>query len=85
MTIGSGIALVVIGAILAFAINVQGSVIDFQVLGDILMAAGVLVFILGVVFTVRRSRSSYTTRTTIDPVTGERIVSQSTEGTNPLR
>lgn len=57
MTIGTGIALFVIGAILAFAVHVQISWIDLNMVGYILMAAGVLGIIIGaIVLIVRRGR-----------------------------
>ena len=59
MTIGSGIALFVIGAILAFAVNVELDFVDLNLIGYILMGAGVLVFVLGLIFMlVRRSRDA---------------------------
>lgn len=58
MTIGTGIALFVIGAILAFAVHVQISWIDLNMVGYILMAAGVLGVIIGVIMLiVRRGRT----------------------------
>lgn len=58
MTIGTGIALFVIGAILAFAVHVQIPWIDLNMVGYILMAAGVLGVIIGVIMLiVRRGRT----------------------------
>jgi len=58
MTIGTGIALFVIGAILAFAVHVQIAWIDLNMVGYILMAAGVLGVIIGVIMLiVRRGRT----------------------------
>ncbi len=54
MTIGTGIALVVIGAILVFAINVQIDWIDLDVVGYILMAAGFVGFIIGLILLIAR-------------------------------
>jgi len=57
MTIGTGIALFVIGAILAFAVHVQITWIDLNMVGYILMAAGVLGIIIGaIMLIVRRGR-----------------------------
>ncbi|WP_336632741.1 MULTISPECIES: DUF6458 family protein [unclassified Microbacterium] len=73
MSIGAGIALIVIGAILVFAIDVDTSgFVDLDLIGYILMGAGVLVFLLGLVFTFRRRSTAQVTRT-VDPVAGERI------------
>lgn len=72
MSLGTGIVLFVIGAILAFALNVQVDWIDLQLVGYILMAAGAVGIILGIVLMTRR-RTVATTRTAVDPVDGERV------------
>lgn len=73
MSIGAGIALFVIGAILVFAVNVDTTqFIDLDLIGYILMGAGVLVFLLGLVFSFRRRSTAQVTRT-VDPVAGERV------------
>lgn len=74
MSIGAGILLVVIGAVLRFAINVELSWIDVNLVGTILMAAGVVVFILGMIFTFRRRRSTTTRRTSVGPRDGDNVV-----------
>lgn len=79
MTIGGGIALFVIGAILAFAINLENAWVDLDLIGYILMGAGVLVFIIGIVLLVRRRQSVSTTHVMADPVTGERVSEHVTE------
>jgi hypothetical protein len=76
MSLGGGIFLIVVGAILAFAIRVTPSWIDLQVVGYILMAAGIVVLIAGIVLMVRKRRSVVTTRSGIDK-SGQRV--QSTE------
>jgi len=59
MTVGTGIALFVIGAILAFAVNVELEAIDLGLVGYILMGAGTVVVLLGLVFmTTRRRRGA---------------------------
>lgn len=82
MSIGGGIALFVIGAILAFAVNVQIQWIDLHLIGYILMGAGVLVFLIGIILMARRRSSVSTTRTGVDPASGERITRQSTSSTD---
>ena len=73
MSIGAGIALFVIGAILVFAVNVDTTqFVDLDLIGYILMGAGVLVFLLGLVFAFRRRSTAQVTRT-VDPVAGERV------------
>ncbi|MEN0024236.1 DUF6458 family protein [Microbacterium sp. LWO14-1.2] len=54
MTIGTGVVLFVIGAILVFALNIQLDWVDLDMVGYILMAAGALVFIIGLVLLVAR-------------------------------
>ncbi|MBZ6371989.1 DUF6458 family protein [Microbacterium aurum] len=73
MSIGAGIALIVIGAILVFAINVDTSqFVDLDMIGYIMMAAGAVVFLLGLVFLFRRRSTEQVTRT-VDPAVGERV------------
>lgn len=73
MSLGLGIVLFAIGAVLAFALNVAVDWINLQMVGYILMAAGVVVIILGIVLLARRRSSVSTSRTMVDPATGERI------------
>jgi predicted membrane channel-forming protein YqfA (hemolysin III family) len=73
MGIGSGIFVFVVGAILAFAVTVQIAWIDLRLVGYILMGAGVVIFVLSLIFTLRRRGSTVTTRNGVDPSTGERI------------
>ncbi|UWF77740.1 MULTISPECIES: DUF6458 family protein [Microbacterium] len=57
MSIGTGIVLFVIGAILTFAINVQVEWADLDLIGYILMGAGAVVFLIGIIMLlVRRNR-----------------------------
>ncbi len=80
MGIGSGIALVVIGAILTFAVNLENAWIDLPLVGYILMAAGAVVFIISLVLTLRK-RSSVETIRHIDN-SGERVTSHETRSDN---
>ncbi|WP_144877585.1 DUF6458 family protein [Microbacterium sp. 1.5R] len=54
MTIGTGVVLFVIGAILVFALNIQLDWVNLDMIGYILMAAGALVFVIGLVLLVAR-------------------------------
>lgn len=74
MSIGAGIVLFVIGAILRFALNIQVSWIDLALVGNILMGAGVLVFLLGLIFTFRKRHS--TSRTVVRPADPNTVVRQ---------
>jgi membrane-bound ClpP family serine protease len=61
MSIGTGIVLFVIGAILTFAVNIDtGGGIDLDLIGYILMGAGLVVFLIGLVLMFRK-RESVTT------------------------
>ncbi len=79
MGIGSGIALFVIGAILAFAVNLDlGGVANLQTIGYILMAAGVVIFLISLVFMFRRRSVESTTRSSVDPASGQRVTTRRT-------
>jgi H+/Cl- antiporter ClcA len=58
MGIGLGIVLIVIGAALVWAIEVDVQFIDDNNLGWILMVAGVVAIILSLVINAQRSRST---------------------------
>ena len=74
MSIGLGVLLFVIGAILRFALNVEVAWVDLALVGNILMGAGVVVFILGLIFTFRRRRSTSTRRTVAGAEDGDKVV-----------
>ena len=76
MSIGLGIFLFVVGAILVWALNIQVDWVDLDLVGYILMGAGALIFVLGLVLLTRRRSSISTTRSAVDPVNGERVVQQ---------
>ncbi len=76
MSIGFGIFLFAIGAILAFAVQIQVDWIDLRMVGYILMGAGFVVTILGLILMMRRRQSSSTTRTAVDPASGQRVTRQ---------
>jgi uncharacterized membrane protein len=70
MSLGLGIFLLVVGAILTFAVHTTVAGISLLIVGEILMGAGVLVVILGIALLFRKRRSSDTTRISNDPVNG---------------
>jgi len=72
MSIGFGIFMFALGAILAFAVNVSLDWIELSTIGYILMIAGAITAIIGVVLMSRR-RSVSTSHTTVDPVSGDRV------------
>lgn len=83
MSIGFGIFLFVVGAILTFALNISLDWIDLDLVGYIFMGAGVVITIIGIALLARRRRSITTERTGVDPVAGERVTRRSTEA-DPL-
>ncbi|MBT1545985.1 MULTISPECIES: DUF6458 family protein [Curtobacterium] len=76
MRIGSSIALIVIGAIVAFALNIQLAGIDLRLIGYILMAAGVVLLIISLAVAFGGRRTTTTTRSGVDPASGEQITQQ---------
>ena len=72
MTIGASVALIVVGAILRFGVTWKPAHVDLQVIGVILMVAGVLGLVLSLLFMVlrrndRRSAQVYEERRYTDP------------------
>ncbi|MGO4692606.1 DUF6458 family protein [Glaciibacter sp. 2TAF33] len=76
MSLGLGIFLFVVGAILVWALNFSVDWIDLDLVGYILMGAGVVIIILGIVLMTRRRNSVSTTRSVVDPVNGEAVTRQ---------
>ena len=59
MAIGSGIFLIVLGAILAFAVNVETSAVDLEVIGYICIAAGVIAIIVSLVVNAQARKTTH--------------------------
>ena len=57
MTIGGSIALIVVGAILRFAVTWKGKYVDLQAIGVILMVAGVAGLCVSVALLISRRRA----------------------------
>ncbi len=79
MSLGTGIVLFVIGAILVFATDIQLEWINLDVVGYILMIAGIVGILLGAVLLLRRRQTVSTSRSAVDPASGERVTSRATE------
>lgn len=79
MTIGFGIFIFALGAIMAFALNFQVDWIDLDLVGYILMGAGGLIFLIGLVVMFTRRSSSTTTSTQLDPASGSRVTRTETQ------
>ena len=73
MSIGLGIFLLVVGAVLVWALDLTITGVNLQLIGYILLAAGALVVILGLVLMTRRRSSVSTTRTIADPANGDQV------------
>jgi protein-S-isoprenylcysteine O-methyltransferase Ste14 len=81
MTMGTGVVLFVIGAILAFAVNVETSIISLSTAGYILMVAGLIVFVIGLALTIRGRRTVTTART--DAAGEPQVASRTTRTSDP--
>ena len=77
MYIGVGIFLIVVGAILTFALNASVDAVNLGMIGWICMAAGVLAILLSLVLTNRRTAAGggYSSRRVshTDPATGTKV------------
>ena len=80
MGIGTGIFLFVVGAILTFALNFEVSWINLDLVGYLLMGAGVVVFLVSLILVTRKRQSVSTTRTAVDPNSNEKVTEQETRG-----
>jgi hypothetical protein len=76
MGIGTGIVLFVLGAILTFALNFDVTWANLDLIGYILMGAGVVVFLISLILVLRR-RSTMETVRHVDG-RGERITEHET-------
>lgn len=56
MTMGMGLLLIAIGAILRYAVKDQWSAVDLTVVGLILMIVGVIAFVVGAIYAFGYSR-----------------------------
>lgn len=72
MVIGSGILLIVVGAVLAFAVNADSSVIDVDVVGWICMAVGVVAIIVSLIVSAQARNTTH--REIVDENVNERHV-----------
>jgi hypothetical protein len=82
MSIGVGIFLFVVGAVLTFALNVELGWINLDLVGYLMMGAGIVVVIIGLVLLMRRRQSITTERSGMNAA-GERVTQRASE-TDPL-
>ena len=80
MGIGTGIFLFVVGAIISFALSITVPGVNLQLVGYLLMGAGVVVFLISIIMVTRRRSTVSTTRTAVDPAGTENTTSQETRG-----
>ncbi len=73
MSLGLGIFLFVVGAILVWALNVSLDWINLDLVGYIFMGAGVVIIILGLVLMMRKRSSISETRSVVDPASGQQV------------
>jgi membrane-bound ClpP family serine protease len=83
VSIGLGIFLFVVGAILVWGLDVDGGVVNIDTIGFILMGAGLVTVIIGIALLARRRQTISTTRSAVDPASGERVTQRSTDS-DPL-
>lgn len=72
MSIGTGIFIFVVGAILAFAVNVQIAWVSLVDVGWILMAGGFVTTVVSIILFARRRQTISTVRTGVD-ATGAQV------------
>ena len=81
MSIGTGIVLFVIGAVLVFALNLEVTWINTDMVGYLLMGAGFIVFLVGIILMTRRRQSVTTVQSGVDPATGASVQERRTSVT----
>lgn len=79
MSIGTGVVLFVIGAILAFGLELDIPGVNDDFIGYLLMGAGVVVFIVGLVLMTRRRSAVTSTRTVGDAGTAQQVTERRTD------
>jgi hypothetical protein len=79
MGIGSGIFLFVVGAIVAFALNFTVSSLNMNLIGYLLMGAGVLIFLISLVTVFKKRSSTVTTITAVNRDLGEKVTEHETK------
>jgi hypothetical protein len=74
MGIGLGVFLIIVGAVLTFAVKAQVSGLDLVMIGWILMAGGVVVILLSLLIFMPRSRRARSTAITTDSLGRQAVV-----------
>jgi hypothetical protein len=73
MRFGTGIFLVVVGAILAFAVQDAVDFVNLVTIGYIMMGAGVLTLLISLLLATKKTKATTTQSTIADPTTGESV------------
>ena len=86
MSIGTGIVLFVIGAILSFAIapDSLGGVVNINLIGYILMGAGLVTFVVGLALMLRKRQSVTTVHSGPDANGGAVTQRRTAESDGPV-
>lgn len=75
LSIGFGIFLMALGAIVAWALpglwELEGA--NWALIGYILLGAGALITIIGIIMAASRGRTSQVSRSSVDPESGTRV------------
>ena len=72
----------VVGAVLAFAITIEVTWINLTMVGYLLMAAGVIIFLLGLILMYRKRQSVTTVQSGVD-ANGAAVTERRTSSTPP--
>ncbi len=84
MSIGFGIFLIAVGAILAFAVQVSVEWVALTTVGYILMAAGAVMVVLGLVLMSRKRSAVTTQHTHTDAANGEQVSRRESIASDPI-
>ncbi|MCU1546901.1 MAG: hypothetical protein JWP30_2001 [Homoserinimonas sp.] len=84
MGIGTGIFLFVVGAIITFALNFEVQFVNLDLIGYLLMGAGIVIFIISLIMVMKKRGTSETVRS-VDNAGGERVTRRETRSdSDPL-
>ena len=72
MGIGSGIFLVIAGAIVRYALKFNVKWVNQDLIGYLLMGGGALVFLISLVVVFKKDSTTVTTHSAINPSSGEK-------------
>jgi len=84
MSIGFGIFIFAVGAIVSFAVTATVEGVDLVMVGYILMIAGAVTVVIGLVLLARRRSSSTSQHTSVDPSSGEKITRRESSTSDPV-